>query len=114
MELYEKFLTEQIDDLGHLVGVQFHAPNDFNFGFDVVDFYGKFEPNRRAMIWVADDGQDRVFTFADIMKLSNQTANYFKSLGIVKGDRVMLVLRRHWEFWPVIIALHKLGAIAIP
>ncbi|MEG2450279.1 MAG: AMP-binding protein [Clostridia bacterium] len=114
MELYEKFLTEQIDDLGHLVGVQFHAPNDFNFGFDVVDYYGKFEPNRRAMIWVADDGQDRVFSYADIMKLSNQTANYFKSLGIVKGDRVMLVLRRHWEFWPVIIALHKLGAIAIP
>lgn len=114
MELYEKFLTEQTDESGRLTGIRFHAPETFNFGFDVVDWFGKNEPQRRAMIWVANDGEERIFTFGDMMRLSAQAANYFKSLGIVKGDRVLLVLRRHWEFWPIIIALHKIGAIVIP
>lgn len=114
MELYEKFLTEQTDEAGRLIGVRFHAQETFNFGFDVVDEYGKREPDRRAMIWISDDLEERIFTFGDIMRLSNKAANYFKALGIRKGDRVMLVLRRHWEFWTIIIALHKIGAITIP
>jgi len=113
MERYKYFLSERIDEQGNLIGVDYHAPETYNFGFDVVDWYGKNEPQRRAMIWT-DDAEERIFTFADIMKQSAQTANYFKSLGIVKGDRVLLVLRRHWEFWVVAVALHKLGAIAIP
>lgn len=114
MELYEKFLTEEIDEKGCLKGINFHAPETYNFGFDVVDYFGKNEPNRRAMIWVSNDLKERIFTFKDIMELSNQAANYFVSLGIKKGDRVMLVLRRHFEFWIAIVALHKIGAIAIP
>ncbi len=114
MKLYEKFLTEEIDGDGKLKGVRFHAPEDFNFGFDVVDAIGKEQPERRAMIWISNDGEERIFTFGDIMELSNQAANYFLSLGIRKGDRVMLVLRRHWEFWTAIVALHKIGAIVIP
>lgn len=113
MELYQRFLTEIVDQNGCLTGVEYHAPETYNFGFDVVDWFGKNEPNRRAMIW-ASDSEERVFTFGDIMKLSAQACNYFKSLGIVKGDKVLLVLRRHWEFWPIITALHKLGAIVIP
>lgn len=114
MELYNKFLTEKIDENGLLEGIDFHAPEDFNFGFDIVDYYGKNEPDRRAMVWVSAAGEERIFTFGDIMKRSAQAANYFKDLGIRKGDRVMLVLRRHWEFWVVVVALHKLGAIVIP
>ncbi len=114
MELYEKFLTEKIDENGCLEGISFHAPETYNFGFDVVDYYGKNDPDRKAMIWVSNNFEERIFTFADIMKLSNQAANYFISLGIKKGDKVMLVLRRHWEFWTIIIALHKIGAVVIP
>lgn len=114
MELYEKFLTEHIDEKGCLMGIDFHAPETFNFGYDVVDYYGKNDPNRKAMIWLSSNEEERIFTFKDIMELSNQAANYFVSLGIQKGDRVMLVLRRHWEFWVTIVALHKIGAIVIP
>ncbi len=113
MELYERFLTEQIDENGCLTGVEFHAPETYNFGFDVVDGFGKTDPDRRALIW-ASDTEERIFTFKDIMELSAQAANYLRSLGIEKGDRVLLVLRRHFEFWTVIIALHKIGAIVIP
>ena len=114
MELYQRFLTENVDKDGLLQSIDFHAPDNFNFGFDVVDYYGTEEPDRRAMIWVSDAGEEKIFTFGDMMRKSAQTANYLKSLGIIKGDRVLLVLRRHWEFWPIIVALHKLGAICIP
>ena len=98
MELYQRFLTEKVDENGLLQSVDFHAPEDFNFGFDVVDYYGTEEPERRAMIWISENGEEKVFTFGDMMRLSAQAANYFKALGIRKGDRVLLVLRRHWEF----------------
>ncbi len=114
MELYKKFVKEQIGEDGTLQGVSFDIPENFNFGFDVVDYYGKNEPNRKAMIWIANDGSERIFTFKDIMDNSNKTANYFQSLGIKKGDRVLLILRRHYEFWLSIVALHKIGAIVIP
>ena len=114
MELYQRFLTEKVDENGRLTGIDFHAPDDFNFGFDVVDYYGTEEPERRAMIWVSSEEEERIFTFGDMMRKSAQAANYFRSLGIGKGDRVLLVLRRHWEFWPIIVALHKIGAISIP
>ena len=79
MELYKKYITEHLNDDGTLKGLDYNVPDDFNFAFDVVDYYGEKEPNRRAMIWVAEDGSDRTFTFGDIMRGSNQTANYFKS-----------------------------------
>lgn len=113
MELYQRFLTERTDENGRLVGVDYHVPETYNFGFDVVDCFGRTEPDRKAMIWTSDE-EEHTFTFGDIMKLSAKACNYFISLGIEKGDKVLLVLRRHWEFWVIITALHKLGAIVIP
>lgn len=114
MELYEKFLTEEVNEKGQLTGVKWHVPETYNFGFDIVDWYGTNSPNKKAMIWVSSNLESRIFTFGEIMKSSNQAANYFRSLGIKKGDKILLILRRHWEFWVIIVALHKIGAIVIP
>lgn len=91
-----------------------NVPDDFNFGFDIVDEWAKQEPEKRALVWCDDHNEERTFTFTDISRLSNQTANYFKSLGIHKGTVVMLILRRRWEYWVCAVALHKIGAILIP
>ena len=114
MELYEKYVKEELNSDGTLRAISFDAPKNFNFAYDVVDEFAKTEPSRKAMIWVADDGSDRIFTFKDISLLSNQVANFFTDMGVKRGDRVMLILRRHYEFWLAIVALHKIGAIAIP
>ena len=89
-------------------------PEDFNFGFDVVDEWAKEDKSKKALVWCNDHGEEKIFTFSDISRLSNKTANYFKSLGIKKGDVVMLILRRRWEYWVCATALHKLGAVLIP
>ncbi|MBN2248693.1 MAG: AMP-binding protein [Coriobacteriia bacterium] len=87
---------------------------DFNFGYDVVDEWARVEPQKRALVWCDDDGAERTFTFAEVARLSNRMANAFSDLGIGKGDVVMLVLRRRWEYWITAVALHKIGAILIP
>ena len=86
----------------------------FNFGFDVVDEYARICPEKQALVWCDDEGRERKFNYGELSKYTNKTANYFKSLGIKKGDMVMLILKRHYEFWFSIIALHKLGAVTIP
>ena len=91
-----------------------NIPDDFNFGFDIVDEWAKQEPEKKALVWCDDAGEEKVFTFTDISRLSNQAANYFQSLGIKKGTVVMLILRRRWEYWICAVALHKIGAILIP
>jgi len=90
------------------------VPQNFNFAYDIVDEYAKNEPDKKAMVWCNDSGEERIFTFADMKYYSSQVAHYFKSLGIGKGDPVMLILKRRYEFWYCILALHRLGAIAIP
>ena len=90
------------------------VPEDFNFAYDVVDGWAEKEPNKRALLWTNDQGDVREFSFADLKKLTDQTASYFQSLGIKKGDMVMVVLKRRYEFWYTIIALHKIGAVIIP
>ncbi|MEE0705356.1 MAG: AMP-binding protein [Adlercreutzia sp.] len=90
------------------------VPEAFNFGFDVVDEWAEVEPDKRALLWCNDAGEERVFTFTDIKKLSNQAANAFADLGIGKGDVVMCILRRRWEYWICAVALCKLGATIIP
>lgn len=94
----------------------FHValPETFNFGFDVVDAIAAEDPERRALMWCDDHGGERVFTMADIARESNRAANVFKSLGIRRGDAVMLILRRRYEYWFAVMGLCKLGAIAIP
>lgn len=91
-----------------------NIPEDFNFGFDIVDEWAKQEPEKKALVWCDDNDVERTFTFTEISRLSNQTANYFKSLGVKKGTVVMLILRRRWEYWICAVALHKIGAILIP
>ena len=91
-----------------------NVPGDFNFGFDIVDEWAKQEPEKKALVWLSSDKQEKTFTFSDISKLSNRTCHYFRSLGIKKGDVVLLILRRRWEYWVIATALHKLGVILIP
>ena len=93
---------------------QINVPKDFNFGYDVVDEWARVEPEKRALLWCNDDGEERLFTFTDISKLSSQTAHAFAKLGIGKGDIVMCIMRRRWEYWVVASALCKLGATVIP
>ena len=114
MELYKKFIKEEITKNGCLKDISFFNYENYNFGYDVIDYYGKKTPNKTALLWISDDLEEKKFTFADIMHMSNQVANYFLSLGIKKGDRVLVVLRRHYNFWISMIALHKIGAVAVP
>lgn len=89
-------------------------PESFNFAYDVVDEWARIEPDKRALVWCEDEGDERIFTFSDISALSDRAANAFSSLGIDKGDIVMLTLRRRWEYWVVAMALAKIGAVLIP
>jgi len=91
-----------------------NVPEDFNFGFDIVDEWARVEPNKLALLWCDDHGGEHRFSFGDLSRLSNRTANYFKSLGIGKGDVVLCVLRQRFEYWITAIALCKLGAVIIP
>ena len=90
------------------------VPENFNFGYDVVDEWARIAPEKKALCWTNDKGEHIDFTFADIKRESDKTASYFQSLGIGHGDMVMLILKRRFEFWFSIIALHKLGAVCIP
>ena len=90
------------------------VPENFNFGYDVVDEAAAANPDKIALVWCDDKGGNKVFTFGQLKHFSDKTANFFSSLGIRRGDPVMLVLKRRFEFWFCILALHKIGAIAIP
>lgn len=90
------------------------VPENFNFAYDVVDEYARLEPTKRALVWCDDYGNERIFSFADIKRLSDKAANFFLSLGINRGDTVLVILQRRYEYWIVLMALAKIGAIAIP
>lgn len=91
-----------------------NVPDDFNFGYDVVDEWARVEPEKRALLWCDDSGDEKVFTFKDISRMSNRVANAYREMGIGKGDVVFCILRRRWEYWINAVALCKLGAILIP
>ena len=110
----DNFVDTTEDENGVLQTIKFKNEDKFNFGFDVVDEVARKHPDKLAMVHVSNDKEERRFTFSDIAKYSAKTANFFESLGIKKGDRVMLVLKRHYQFWFSIVALHKIGAIVIP
>ncbi len=112
--IVNRFVKPVEDEKGHLKSLTFENEDKFNFAFDVVDAIGRKYPDKLAMIHVDDDKNERKFTFKEIKDATSQTANYFKSLGIERGDKVMLVLKRTYQFWFSIIALHKLGAVVIP
>ncbi len=112
--VYRKFIDVVEDENGTPTSIKFKNTEKFNFAFDLVDELAKTKPEKLAMLHVAKDYTERRITFLDMKKESARCANYFKSLGIKKGDRVMLVLKRHYQFWFAMIGLNKLGAIAIP
>lgn len=110
----DRFIDTEIDENGVLKSIRYKNDERFNFAYDVVDVMAKKCPDKLAMLHISLDGRERRFTFRDMAKYSNMAANYFRYLGIKKGDKVMLVLKRHFQFWFSLLALHKIGAIAIP
>ena len=114
--MLEKFLnkTSFSSQEDFMQNFKVKVPENFNFGYDVVDEWARIQPDKKALCWTNDKGEHIDFTFADIKRESDKTAAYFKSLGIGHGDMVMLILKRRYEFWFSIIALHKLGAVCIP
>ena len=111
--IYQDFIIPTEKD-GTITEIAFKNEEKFNFAFDVVDELGKRKPDKLAMLHISEDGTEHRFTFSDMKKESARAANYFKSMGIRRGDRVMLVLKRHYQFWFSLLALIKIGAIAIP
>ena len=111
--VYKKFIDRTVEN-GQLTKISFKGEDQFNFAFDIVDELGRTKPEKLCMLHLSEDGTERRFTFQDMKKESARAANYFKALGIKKGDRVMLVLKRHYQFWFSILGLNKLGAVAIP
>ena len=112
--VYRKFVSETLDENGCLQDIRYEVPVNFNFAYDVVDALAQKTPDKTAMVWVSREGEKRLFSFEDMSRYSAKVANYFKSLGIGKGDKVMVVLKRHYQFWFTILALHRLGAVAVP
>ena len=116
MTLYQRFLRKpefgSYEDYLH--NFRINVPENFNFAYDVLDVIAEEEPEKRALQWAHMDGRERAFTFAEIARLSKQAANLFVRLGVQKGDKVMLVLRRHYTFWIAIMALCRIGAVAVP
>ncbi len=109
-----RYVDETYDENGLLKTYKVHYPDDFNFGYDIVDDIAINDPQRRALVWCDDRGHEKVFTFADIKRMSDKTANYLTQHGVRKGDMVLVVLKHNYQFWYVSIALHKMGAVLIP
>ena len=114
MSIYQKFCSETFDNEGHLQTIRLHYPENFNFGYDVVDAIADETPDKQAVVWCNGANQERIFTFEDLRRLSNQVANVFLKAGIQRGDQVMVALKRHYEYWLVCPALHKIGAVLVP
>jgi len=117
MPIYERFVGAHRDDFLSLKDAQKNYKltwsEDFNFAYDVMDVLGTEKPDKLAMVWVSKDGEEIKFTFEDMMKMSNKVANYLRYLGVKKGDRVLLVMKRSHYFWHTVLALHKIGAVMV-
>ena len=114
MSVYKQYCNEIVDENGRLQKLTLEYPGNFNFGYDVVDKIANETPKKRALVWCNVEGEEHIFSFADMKKYSNQMANVFRGEGIGHGDHVMLILKRHYEYWFAAVALHKLGAVMIP
>lgn len=113
-EFYKNFCKEGFNDRGILNHFEFANDNNFNFSYDVIDEIAKREPDRRALVWCNVEGDEKQFTYGELSRYSNMAANLLLSKGVKKGDKVMIILKRHYQFWFIILALHKIGAIGIP
>ncbi len=112
--IWEKFIEPTESGSGVLKSIQFKNEESFNFAYDVVDAMAEKAPDKLCLMHVGTDKSEHRFTFMDMKKMSGRVANYFKSLGVKKGDRILLILRRNWQYWPIVVGLEKLGAIPIP
>ncbi len=108
------FVEEEYDSNGILTKFRLKYPDNFNWAYDIIDKFGEMEPDRRALLWVDLQDNEKMLTFGELSRLSNKAANMFLDMGIKRGDCVMLVLKRHYQFWYILPALMKIGAIAIP
>ncbi len=117
MAIYEKYVGRSRDSFASLKDAQqnyrIDCPEDFNFAYDVVDVLGREKPDKRAILWLSKDKEEKTFTFRDVSRLSDRAANMLYSLGVRKGDRGLLGLKRHWSFWILLCALHKIGAVMV-
>ena len=109
-----RYVEETYNEDGVLQSFDVHYPEDFNFGYDVVDDIAVNDPDRKAMVWLNPEGEEHIFTFADMKRWSDKTANYLSEQGLGRGDFVMVILRRHYQFWFVATALAKLGCVMVP
>ena len=114
MKLCDNYVIETYDDNGVIAGVEFDYPDNYNFGYDVVDEMGRLAPDQRAVVWCNVDKEEKTFTFGDISRLSSKAANVFRNHGIGRGDKVLVILKINYEYWYVAPALEKLGAVIIP
>lgn len=117
MNFIKDYISHEIDFSNYeslKTNFELKVPQNFNFAFDIVDRYAKEAPEKRALVWVSKSGESITFSFRQIAEYTNKCANVLSSHGIKKGDAVMVILRRRWEFWPTILALHKIGAVAVP
>jgi len=112
--LYKEFIFETFNEKGELTKIDFKKDEYYNFAYDVVDRMAWENPDKLALVWCNDEGEEKFITFSDVKTYSDKAAAFFRSLGIKKGDAVMLILKRHYEWWYCMMALHKIGAIAIP
>ncbi len=113
-DLHKKFIEEKYDKNNVLCDVKLKYPDNFNFAYDIIDVIGTNEPDRRALIWINENGEEYTFTYGDFKRKSNQVANMLVEHGIKKGDKVLVVLKRHHQFWILAMALEKIGAVIIP
>ncbi len=111
--VWESFIIPVEDEIGALKGISYKNADKFNFAFDVVDAIADKNPEKTALMYVSEAGEEKNITFKEVKRKSNQACNYFRSIGIKRGDKVMLILKRHYQFWYIINALHKLGAVVI-
>lgn len=114
MTLYQKYSRETLDEKGELIKFELTYPDNFNFGYDVVDEYARLAPDKRALVWCDTEGNERIFNFREISELSNKCANVLLEAGIKRFDKVLVALKKHYEYWIVSTALHKIGAVMIP
>ena len=113
-DFYKRFVKEELDEQGRLLKFELDLKDDFNFSYDVVDELGRIEPDKTAILWVGDNGEEKRFTYKDIMEESSRVANMMLDHGVKKGDFVLAVLKRHYEFWFLAYGLMKIGAILVP
>lgn len=112
--IHRDYVEETYDENGLLKTFNVHVPETFHFAYDIVDKLAELSPDKQALVWCNEKGNEKRFTFHQLRQLSEKAANFFWNIGIRKGDMVMLILKRHYEYWIAMLALHKLGAVAIP